>query len=423
MLASTRDGQVRPPTEVRMSSWTHRWRYVMSEAPVLPGVWQLKGGGFFVRARVLDPRRNKVREICGPVRDAATPADALVWLEREKEKVRVGASGQPIRIKFGDYATSLLERKIQNGDINSAKTREKWGDTLELHLFGFFGDLPMDELRRRDVEEWKDEVAAKLRRKEYAPTTANGWLSILRCIVNAYVAEYEADRNPVLGVKLFDTSRHVIYTEEQPCSLTIDEVPRFLAEMRRAYPQHHAFTVLGFGTGLRPSSLRPLRRRGRTPDLRLKDGILLVRRSHTMKDEVMEGTKTGIEHWQRLKLPGELIEVLEWHIDRLEGEALASELLFPSDTGGFRSHSCLDKPFEAVSKTIGLAKRITPRAMRRTFQDLCRAAEVKDVVARAISGHATETMQRHYSSVGDPEVQSGIARVIDLMKIREAIAA
>lgn len=70
-----------------------------------------------------------------------------------------------------------------------------------------------------------------------------------------------------------------------------------------------------------------------------------------------------------------------------------SALLFPSDTGGFRSASCLDKPFEEVVTSLKLKKHITPRAMRRTFQDLARAAEVKDVVTRAVSGHATEAMQ------------------------------
>ena len=73
-------------------------------------------------------------------------------------------------------------------------------------------------------------------------------------------------------------------------------------------------------------------------------------------------------------------------------------MLVPSETGGFRSASCLDKPLEEVVTALKLKKRIPPRAMRRTFQDLARAAEVKDVVTRAFSGHATEAMQQHYST-------------------------
>ena len=39
---------------------------------------------------------------------------------------------------------------------------------------------------------------------------------------------------------------------------------------------------------------------------------------------------------------------------------------------------------------IGLTKHVSPKAMRRTFQDLARAAEVKDIVTRAISGRDGE---------------------------------
>jgi hypothetical protein len=58
--------------------------------------------------------------------------------------------------------------------------------------------------------------------------------------------------------------------------------------------------------------------------------------------------------------------------------------------------------------------------MRRTFQDLARAAEVRDVVTRSISGHATEEMQRRYSTVSAVEQQTSLARVLRLMDFRRA---
>ena len=60
--------------------------------------------------------------------------------------------------------------------------------------------------------------------------------------------------------------------------------------------------------------------------------------------------------------------------------------------------------------------------MRRTFQDLARAAQVKDIVTRAISGHATETMQHHYSTVAADEKKRAIAKVIELSGARKALA-
>ncbi|HEX2571265.1 MAG TPA: hypothetical protein VH877_17035 [Polyangia bacterium] len=82
----------------------------------------------------------------------------------------------------------------------------------------------------------------------------------------------------------------------------------------------------------------------------------------------------------------------------------------------------LDKPFRVVAKVLGLKKAVTPRAMRRTFQDLARAAEVKDLVTRAVSGHSTEAMQRHYSTVNQEEIRQGLARVISLAGVREAMS-
>ena len=73
-----------------------------------------------------------------------------------------------------------------------------------------------------------------------------------------------------------------------------------------------------------------------------------------------------------------------------------------------------------MTKALNLKKDITPRAMRRTFQDLARAAEVRDVVTRAVSGHATEAMQRHYSTVPQAEVREAIGRVVSLLDFKLA---
>jgi hypothetical protein len=50
-----------------------------------------------------------------------------------------------------------------------------------------------------------------------------------------------------------------------------------------------------------------------TPTSKWDEGILLVRRSHTLSDEVMERTKTGKN--QTIYLPIELVEILRWHVE------------------------------------------------------------------------------------------------------------
>jgi integrase len=114
---------------------------------------------------------------------------------------------------------------------------------------------------------------------------------------------------------------------------------------------------------------------------------------------------------------------LRWHVETqlTTDEMQASELLFPAEDGRLRSRSALKKPFHSVASTLGLKKHVSPRAMRRTFNDLARAAEVKDIVTRAISGHATETMQHHYSTVAADEKKAAIAKVIELAGVRKTL--
>ena len=53
--------------------------------------------------------------------------------------------------------------------------------------------------------------------------------------------------------------------------------------MKDEFPAQYAMTFLGFATGLRPSTLRPLRRTGTTPDVLWDQGAVLVRRARTQR--------------------------------------------------------------------------------------------------------------------------------------------
>lgn len=185
--------------------------------------------------------------------------------------------------------------------------------------------------------------------------------------------------------------------------------------MKEEFPGQYAMTFLGFATGLRPSFLRPLRHTGATPDVLWDDGVILVRRSHTLGDELMKTTKTGLR--QRITVPSEVMDVLKWHIatQLVTPEQKASELLFPAEDGSFRSEAFLKKAFPIVGGLIGLKKRFTPRGMRRTFNDLARVAQVEALVTRSISGHLTEQMREHYSTVSPVEQRESIGRVLRLV--------
>lgn len=205
---------------------------------------------------------------------------------------------------------------------------------VDNHLIPEFGDLYVDQMRPVEIKTWQGKVAAKIRTGKMAPATANTIIGVLRQITDEAIGDFDI-RDPMRGVDPFDTREHNTYTEEEPNSLPPDAVPTFPGKMLEMHPQHYGFTFLGFTTGLRPSSLRPLRREGPHADLRWKESLPLVRRSQTIGDEVMEPPKT--DQHQRLLLPRELLDVLRCHVDEqlLHAQMRLSDLLFPSVRGRF----------------------------------------------------------------------------------------
>jgi len=356
------------------------------------------------------------------VEDTKDPRVAMERLRLALEEAqREPSTAQTPQVPlFADFAVSLLEEKIHDGSLRSEATKKKWKAVLEHQLIPAFGEVPIDELRRGNLVDWRANVAKRIHDGEYSPHTGNDWLALLRVIMSEAVERYELDHDPIRKLENFDTRTHRTYTREQPNSLRVEQVPDFLAAMARLYPMHFAFVALGFATGLRPSSLRPLRRKGASPDVLWNERTLLIRRSHTEGQVAINMTKTARD--QEILLPEELVKILQWHADNLpDGPMRKSDLLFPNEDGGFLIRGFLRTPFESVCKELKLPQKVTPRGMRRTFQDLARAAKLHDFVTRAVSGHATESMHTRYSTVSQAEVHQGLAKVIELTRASLAL--
>jgi integrase len=403
--------------------------------PELPGVYKRKEGGFLVRGRVVDPKTGSTRQVVRNLPDLTEPEEARLWLKTELDSIRKGASRPATRQpeRFATYAASLLREKVEKRQICSSTTEEKWMFSLR-HLFGFMddegtvdvgikglGDTFVDKLTRADIEAWRDSWEPRVNAGKYSPTTVNDWIAVLRVITKKMKADYNLAVDPCADVEVVSTKGHRTFTFEQPNSLAVDELSNFFEIASEKYPQHFAVILLGSVTGLRPSSLYGLRRSGADADVKWDQGVILVRRSRGIKGRVMEMTKTN--HDQVIKLPDFVMSVLRWHVDKqlVTRGMERSELLFPSETGGFRHNSALTKPFRAIAKVMGLKKRISPKAMRRSFQDAMREAEVANVVVRSISGHLTEQMQQRYSTARGHEQESAIARIIDLTRIQQRV--
>ena len=91
--------------------------------------------------------------------------------------------------------------------------------------------------------------------------------------------------------------------------------------------------------------------------------------------------------------------------------------MFPS-VGRDAPHARTPRPrrvAELPREKAKITKRFTIHGLRYTFTDLVRLANVDAVVRRALTGHVTEEMQRHYSTVGLDEKRAAIRGVLKLV--------
>ena len=116
----------------------------------------------------------------------------------------------------------------------------------------------------------------------------------------------------------------------------------------------------------------------------------------------------------------DLAAILRTHRQQMlatQPPGLAEGWMFPSRAGTLRAPSSLTKAWQRCLQTAGIERRFTPHGLRYTFTDLIRRANVDAVVRRALTGHVTEAMQQHYSTVGLDEKRSAVASVHRLVPL------
>jgi hypothetical protein len=117
------------------------------------------------------------------------------------------------------------------------------------------------------------------------------------------------------GVGPFDTREHTTYTEEESNSLAPVDVARFLAKLRGDLLDDE---LTDREAGARSHREGPVVRdleRGRRwdPQHQVDKRVVIVTRSPTLGDEVMDTTKTDLH--QCLTLSLQHLEVPRWHVD------------------------------------------------------------------------------------------------------------
>lgn len=366
-----------------------------------PGVFRVNDKTYRVVGEARDPRTGKVKQVERTLH-GLTAQQAARMRADELENIRNGnrkdqEEKQPLR----DLCTSWLKLKTPSVDWRTGETYAyalarvcgEPGAKLKAKDGGL-GDFFEDAVRREDVQEWAN---AKL--AFYSPETVRTWLRVYRAMA---VDQGWAD--PTFRVSLPETP------DRGANMLSEEQLVAFLAAMKAKYPRHFALTIVLAFTGLRFCHASALR----FEDVDEGKRVLHMRRKQ------VRGKVGTISRKKRapkmIPVEAEIIDVLRWHRQRMiedEHPGLAEGWLFPSKVGKLiLGTDNLSKAWKGSLKAAGIGERFTVHGLRRTFNDITRRAKVDPLVIKSITGHVTEDMREHYSTVDLEEKRMALASVV-----------
>jgi len=369
-----------------------------------PGVQKIDDKTYRVRVKLMDPRTGTTQEVDRLVeamsaREASQKRAQLMTEAREETENHK-------RMRVGDFAKSWIASKAVALDDRSA---DDYTDDLEKHILPAFGKFYYDGLRPSDVQAWVNECLRKkgLRRNRYAVRTVHKWYRTLRAMTRDAVVQLDLARDPMRRITFPEAPER-----EDSNALTPAELGRFLEAMREKYPRNYALTMLLAFTGLRFCHASALR----WEDVDEQKGIIrIVRKSVRGRVGAISSKKRAP---REIPLLPELATALREDRQRMiqnQEKGVESGWVFPSETGELRKGGCLRKSWAGALKTAEIGRHFTVHGLRRTFNDLARRAGIDAVVIRSMTGHVTETMREHYSTVGLDEKQAAVANVLRLV--------
>lgn len=377
---------------------------------------------YWIRAKTTDPRTGNKKEVAKLLKGVTIQQAAQYRAELMEAVKRPVAQVRQMRV--GDYARSWLESKALRLDASTVQT---YTDALEDHILPALGDYYYDQLMTTDVQKWLDnemlrgwttEVKGrkdkkKKERRTYSRNSIGVWFRVFRTMTRDAMVALDLPRDPTLRVSLPEPPMD----DSEPNSLTPEQLGAFLEAMRTHYAQHYALVATLAYTGLRFCHASALR----WEDWNEEAGALRVVRKH------FRGAIGPVSRKKRAPkdypVEPELAEILRDHRQRMlreQAKGLETGWMFPSTEGTLRTPNSLDRAWAKCLKHAKITKRFTVHGLRYTFTDLVRRANVDAVVRRALTGHVTEEMQRHYSTVGLDEKRAAIAGVLRLVPIERS---
>lgn len=267
---------------------------------------------------------------------------------------------------FGEFSLEFLESYSKpNNRVSEYKNKV---NILKVHLNPWFGDIPMNKISSRDIEEFK---VAKINTK-LSPKTINNFLILLSRILHIAYEWEVIDRIPKIK-KLKVTAKKIDFLTEEELQLLLINSEGVLKDL----------ILTAARTGLRWGELSALRWEN-TSLFSSEPSIAVI-------DSVYEGiigsTKSGKPRY--IPLVKEVQRILA---NRYE----PTGFVFPDRNNSFLSHTTYLSRIKKACQKAGLRK-IGWHTLRHTFASHLAMKGVPIVALKELMGHSSITTTMIYT--------------------------
>ena len=297
-------------------------------------------------------------------------------LQNGVERSRADARDGPAVPLFRDYALGEWKAASEARWGKSQRTLVDWA--LNKHFLPVFGSLPLDRIRRRDVERWFD------RYSKTAPGSANDALSKLRQIMRAAVAAGLIAADPTRGIRKNPRPRFTRF-------LSTGEIDRLhraldkLVEERPAYRAQSDIVRLLLLTGCRKGEIQQLK-------WSEVDGDVLR----------LETSKTG----PRTVWLSEAARAVLARQPRTGGA-----FVFPSPKNPAKPRTAETMPLWDRARAEAGIEDMRLHDLRHTVASQAVARGVALSTVARMLGHSDPKMTLRYAHVTDPDVEAAAERI------------
>ena len=285
-------------------------------------------------------------------------------------------------LDFWEYDKSIyIKRRLARGGSFTRSFALSRKQSTNKHIIPCFGDMKLDTIRPKNIEDWLLEFIDK----GYAPATANQNLFTLRIMLD------EAVRQEFIEVNPCDKVERLCKRTRERGILTLHEVKELLhPDNYNKYwdsPFAYAGNFTAALTGLREGEVRALR----VEDIH-SDYILV---SHSY--DVKFGLKDTKTHKSReVPIPDMLYKMLQ-QIQPQQG------YIFSLDGGNTPVKISMLRSLYRALERLGISEQqrkernICFHSWRHFFNTTLRAGNISDSKTQAITGHSTLEMTEHYT--------------------------